>query len=120
MFTWDWAWGAYSYTFAFLIGTIMVADQMPKRSHYYWRLLASTVVLVVSVLAWQALAYSYWPTLLDHTNDWGLTLYVMQLLLMLGVVPFCYRCNFYSVLFCVTMAYAIQHIAERICEILKV
>jgi hypothetical protein len=119
MYSWNWAWGAYSYTFAFLIGTIMVADQMPKRPHYYWRLLASTIVLVVSVLAWQALVYTYFPSVLDYTDDWGLTLYIMQLLLMLGIVPFCYRCNFYSVLFCTTMGYAIQHIAERLYEILK-
>ncbi len=95
-----------------LAGTVLMGYKMPRRRHCATRIAASLVV----VFCW-SLFINNLRLAADHQTAFGslsIVKYLVLYLLVALAVMFCTRCPPILAVFCVTIAYCLEHISQRI------
>ena len=108
-------WDYYSFIILFIIGTAFIAFRMPKRSYFLVRVICCVVALI---------ALSFGLIKLERALGWDFFLlvgggkYVVQYVAVCASVIICYECDVFASSFCATIGYAVQHIAQRMSDVM--
>lgn len=110
-------WGRCSFVVMFAAGVYLVCCRLPKRRYFPLRVIISAVLL----LAVYILTYE-----IEQVLDGKLFIligggkFVLQYLLMMCAVLWCYECNIMASSFCSTIGYCCQHIALRMYSVITI
>lgn len=105
-------WGSFGYLAALMVGVYLVAQKMPRRSHFALRIAMCIAVIFAYKFGFDAVRRSL---LLDETVELAmLTLdsFVLYILSM-AAVGVCFLCDIWAMLFCATAGYCMQHMSQR-------
>lgn len=119
MFTLTWAWGDFSFMLAYFAGLMMVAWKLSKKRHFWIRFILSLFAFSGLLFLWRPFQWYVLGGASGTRSSWGLVFYLISFLLGLAIFLFCFEGNFFSALFSATVAYCLQHVSERLYEILK-
>lgn len=114
----DLLWGSFSYVAAVFVGAWLVAWQSTRRKLFWLR----TVLCLLGscILVW---GYDAAIRLLGDYETLFFILRMCDCLCVLAVVAvsiaLCFQCDVWTVLFCVTVGYCMQHIAKTIAAIIE-
>mgnify|MGYP000917338041 CR=1 FL=1 len=120
MFTLKWFWSDFSFVAAFVTAVYLLAWKLPKRDHFVIRLSISFTIFMAFMVLWRVAMYigvgnnseSYYNSL---TN---LLFYLFFYILVALSLIFTFKINFWTSLFCSTVGYSLQHISERLYEVI--
>jgi len=110
-----WLWGQLSYVIPLLVGAALVAHRMPRRKSFALRAVLSCVAIlsakmVLDILLVRSIDYG-------SRDIWvmvNLMLSVLLYLLVSFCTTLCFECDLFAGLFCGTIGYSLQHIAQRL------
>ena len=111
-----WFWGNISYIAALFVGTWLVAYKMPKRKHFWIRLVGAVILITAIKLLLDRL-FVFGKPLREVVTINVLISFVLYLLTCGGVM-LCFKCDVLAALFCGTAGYCMQHISQRTDKIL--
>lgn len=110
-----WLWGQLSYVIPLLVGAALVAYRMPRRKNFTLRAVLSCVAILTAKMVLDIL--------LIRSIDYGSRDIWVMVNLMLSVLLYvlvslcttlCFECDLFAGLFCGTIGYSLQHIAQRL------
>lgn len=103
-----------------ILGTWIIACQMPKRKPF-----AARLALILCVIC--VLRYTYFyitkPYMLTFFANAGLVMntlgFILLILMIVGATAFLFECGFWPALFCGGVSYCIQHIGQRLYRLMS-
>lgn len=120
MYSWTWAWDEFSFTLAMIAGALLVGVHLPRRENFIIRAAACLAVITGFVFAWYALRTGLRPYIDDGWRRFfNLSKFFIQYIMVTFSMQICFKCNFWSALFCGTIAYCLQHLSYRIYSIIQ-
>lgn len=113
--TLKWLWGQLSYVIPLLVGAALVAHRMPKKKHFGLRVFVSCFTILAAKMLLDIVLIR--KITYGSTNTWVMVNLMLSVLLYLLVslcTTWCFECDLFAGLFCGTIGYSLQHIAQRL------
>lgn len=116
MFTLSWIVGKIYFLASLVLCSMFTGLKLPRRKNFVLRLIACVAVLLAEAALWRVMVYTNG---IRGYSAVGLIDFFLQYILVVGLMWFCYDCNFWAALFCGTVGYCFEHASERMFEIIK-
>lgn len=100
----------HGFIFELLIATALFVMTLKRRNHFIWRLLLCITILMGLSLIWGLFETRY--------TVWDILKYSSYFMITTAMIKFCFNVSFRAALFCQIGAFATQHAAYKIGEIL--
>lgn len=123
MFTLKWFWGIFSFALALDSSVLMLSWKLPKKKLFYLKLATCLSIMLAFLFLWRYITYGIIGNNSEnyyYISGWYLVFYLIYFLMELALILICFKTDFWTALFCSTIAYSLQHISERSYEIIVV
>lgn len=116
MFTFTWFFSSIYYCASFLLCSVLVGFGMPKRKYFWVRFALCALALTAATFVSRAITYSF---NIPPFTAVGVSRYVVYYVIVTLTIWRCFDCNLWAALFCSTVGYCMEHLAERLFELIN-
>ena len=117
MFSVGWFVSSIYYEVSFLICVFLVAFRMPHRSRFVLRAVIGVVAFFAVMAGLQAIFRA--TNTGGFASVLGMSKYIVYYLCGMALVWVSFECNFWAALFCATVGYCLEHLSERLYELIN-
>ena len=116
MFTWNWIKDTLSFSVVLISCTFFTASGMPRRKYFVIRVIVCLLLfasIIIAVRAW------FYCSGIVFGNPLEAFDFFIQYIAAIFMVLTCFGCNFWAALFCATVGYLLEHLSNKIFEMLQ-